>query len=220
MKKSEDLQKDVQEAIRWEPSLKAAEIGVIVQDGIVTLTGTVDSYAKKLQAEGAAKNVQGVRAVVEKISIKFTDGHKKDDQEIASEILRAFKWDWEIPGGKIKIKVEDGWVTLEGEVPWNYQREAAKKLVNKLSGVRGVTSSITVKAENSNAIEKRDVELALDRNWAINADDITVKVEGTKVTLIGTVDSAYQKEEAERIAWNTPGIWKVENELVVDYQYA
>jgi len=127
MKSNEVLQKEVQDAIKWEPLLNAAEIGVTVKDGVVSLTGTVDSYYKKSEAEDAAKKVAGVKAVVEKIEINSGDTGKTSDSDIATEVLNAFKWNWEIPGDKVKVKVEDGWVTLEGNLNWNYQREAAKK---------------------------------------------------------------------------------------------
>lgn len=220
MKSNEELQKDVQNAIKWEPLLHAAEIGVTVKDGVVNLTGTVDSYAKKLEAEEAAKNVAGVKAVVEKIQIKSEHWGKTSDNEIATEVLSALKWDWQVPNDKVKVKVENGWITLTGELAWNYQKEAAKKAVNNLNGVQGVTNNITIKSEVHDAIEQKDVENALERNWSINADDIKVKVSGTKVTLTGTVTSWYQKDEAARIAWKTPGIWTVENELEVEYDYS
>jgi len=218
MKRNEDLQKDVQDAIKWEPLLNAAEIGVTAKDGVVTLTGVVDSYSKKLEAEDAAKNVDGVKAVVEKIKIKFSSNLGiKDDNEIANEVLNAFKWNWEVPNDKIKVKVEDGWVTLEGVLEWNFQREAAKNLVNNQIGVKGLTCNITIKSETHDDIEKKDIENALGRNWSIDDDDIEVKVSGNKVTLNGTVHSFYQKDEAERIAWNAPGVWIVDNELVIEY---
>ena len=218
IKSNENLQKDVQDAIKWEPLLSAAEIGVIVKDGVVTLTGSVDSYSKKLEAETAAKSVAGVKAVVEKIEIKFIQGGKKDDNEIATEILNALKWNWEVPNDSVKVKVENGWVSLSGQLPWNYQKDAAQKAVNKLDGVKGVSNDIRIRSESSDAIEKKLIESALDRNWSIDNGDIDVVVSGTKVTLNGTVDSWYQKQEAGRIAWNAPGVWNVDNELVVDYQ--
>jgi len=220
MKTNAELQKDVQDAIKWEPLLNAAEIGVTVKDGVVTLTGTVDSYSKKTEAEDAAKNVAGVKAVVEKIEIKFT-GHwaKKDDNEIANEVVNALKWNWQIPKDKIKVKVEKGWITLEGELQWNYQKEAAKNAVNYLTGVKGVTNNIKIKSESHDKIEQKDVENAIARSWSVDDNDINVKVSGTTVTLTGMVDSWYQKEEAGRIAWKTPGIWHVQNDLVVDYYY-
>ena len=132
MKTNEELQKDVQDAIKWEPLLNAAEIGVTAKDGVITLTGSVNSYAKKSEAEMATKNVAGVKAVVEKIEIKFgSDWAKKDDNEIATEVLNAIKWDWEVPSDKIKVKVEKGWITLEGDVTWNFQKNAAKNVADK-----------------------------------------------------------------------------------------
>jgi osmotically-inducible protein OsmY len=217
MKSNEDLQRDVQNAIKWEPLLHAAEIGVTAIDGVVTLTGTVDSYAKKYEAEEATKKVSGLKALVEKIEIKFSTTWKKDDTEIATEILNALKWDLEIPSDDIIVKVENGWVRLDGEVQWNYQREAAKKAVKQLSGVLGVTNDIKLSAETHDAIEKKDIQDALTRNWSISEQEIEVKVLGNKVTLNGTVDSFYQRDEAGRIAWNAPGVISVDNELIVDF---
>jgi len=217
MKNNEELQKDVQDAIKWEPLLNAAEIGVTAKDGVITLTGIVDSYSKKSEAEDAAKDVAGVKAVVEKIEIKFGTSDRKDDNEIANEVLSAFKWNWEVPSEKVKVKVEDGWVFLDGELNWNYQREAAKKAVSKLAGVKGVSNNITIKSETHDQIEKGDIERAFSRNSSLDDKDVKVKVSGNSVTLNGTVNSWYQKDEAGRIAWNAPGVWAVDNELVVDY---
>ena len=219
MKTNEELQKDVQNAIKWEPLLNAAEIGVTAKDGVVSLTGVVDNYSKKLEAENAAKSVAGVKAVVEKIEVKFTSTWNKSDLDIANEVVTALKSNWVVPKDKVKVKVEDGWITLDGEVPWNYQKEAAKKAVTYLSGVKGVTNNIIIKSETHDEIEKEKVELALNRNWSLHSQHVKVKVSGTKITLTGTVSSWYQKEEAGRIAWNTPGVWSVDNELVVEYNY-
>jgi osmotically-inducible protein OsmY len=218
MKNNAEIQKNVQDAIKWEPLLNAAEIGVTVKDGVVTLTGTVDSYPKKMEAEDAAKKVEGVKAVVEKIEVKFNNGWaKKDDNEIATEVVNALKWNWQIPVDKIKAKVEKGWVTLSGELEWNYQKDAVKNAVKNLLGVTGVGNNITIKSEAQDRIEKMDIESALRRNWSINDRNITVKASGHKATLTGTVDSWYEKDEAARIAWNAPGVWSVDNELVVEY---
>jgi osmotically-inducible protein OsmY len=221
MKSNADLQKDVQDAIKWEPLLNAAEIGVTAKDGVITLTGVVDSYIKKMEAEDAAKSIAGVNAVVEKIEIKIsTDWAKKNDNEIATESLNVLKWNWEVPNNKIKVIVEKGWITLEGELQWNFQRKAAEKSVRNLLGVTGVSNNIKIKSETHDAIEKKEVEKALARNWSISKQEIHVDVSGTKITLIGTVASLYQRDEAGRIAWNTPGVSAVDNELLVEFDYA
>lgn len=219
MKTNEILQKDVQDAIKWEPLLTAAEIGVTAKDGIVILTGTVDSYAKKIEAEVATKNVAGVKALVEKIIVKVGTPLNKTDSEIATESLNALKNSWESPTDKIKVKVENGLVTLTGSVTWNYQKDAANNAVKYLSGVTSVINNITLEPSTQDAIEKKDVETAIERNWSLREQDIHVKVSGTKVTLTGTVNSLYQKEEAARLAWNTPSVSSVNNDLVVEYEY-
>ncbi|WPQ61406.1 BON domain-containing protein [Chitinophaga sancti] len=221
MKNYTDLQKDVQDAIKWEPLLSATEIGVIVKDGVVTLTGVVDNYTKKSEAEDAAKNVAGVMAVVEKIEVKFSSSYApNDDNEIASEILNAFEWNWRVPNDNVKVKVEKGWVTLEGEFQWHYERTAANDAVKNLLGVTGVSNNIKIKSDLNAAIVKADIESALKLNWSIYENDIDVKVSGHKATLTGTVDSWCQKTEAGRITFNAPGVWSVDNELVVYYDYS
>jgi osmotically-inducible protein OsmY len=219
MKTNESLQKDVQDAIKWEPLLHAAEIGVIVKDGIVTLTGTVNSYTKKLEAEDAAKKVAGVKAVVEKIEIKYGNSDKKDDPEIAKEVLNALKWNWSVPDDKIKVKVEKGWVTLDGEIDWHYQKESARNSIKNLTGVLGISNNLKVHTEVLDEIERKDIERALERNWSIDNADIDVDVHGNRVTLTGTVDSFYEKEEAERVAWNANGVRNVKNELVIEHDF-
>lgn len=220
MKTNEELQKDVQESIKWEPLLHAAEIGVTVKDGVVTLTGVVDSYAKKVEAEEATKKVAGVKAVVEKIIIKYGTLGKKSDGEIATDVLGALKWNWQIPSDDIKVKVEDGWITLEGEVTWNHQKGVAKSAVNYLLGVTGVTNNITIKSESKDLVEKKAIERAIARNWAIQDCAVSIAVSGNIVTLSGNVNSWYQKEEVERVAQNAPGVWSVNNELIVEHDFS
>lgn len=219
MKTNSELQKDVQDAIKWEPLLNSAEIGVIAKDGIVSLTGIVDSYAKKMEAEEAAKRVSGVKALVENIVVKFPNSFTKTDPEVAKEVLDALKAAWDVPDDKVSVKVEDGWVTLEGVLPWNHQKEAAKRVVKYLKGVKGVFNNIKIKSELHDVIEQKAVKDALKRS-SIDDKDIAVEVSGTTVTLKGLVNSFYAREEAGRIAWKTPGIWHVNNELEVDYEYA
>lgn len=220
MKNNVELQADVQNAIKWEPLLSAAEVGVTAKDGVVTLTGDVDSFAKKLEAENAAKRVIGVKVLIENIEVKFANSWSKTDAEIAKEVLIAFRSNSSIPDDKVKVTVEDGWLTLEGTLPWNYQREAAKNALHYLDGVKGLTNNIKIKSETEDSIEQEDVKKAIARSWSVDDTDIEVKVTGKTVTLSGTVNSWYQKEEAGRIAWNTAGIWNVNNELAVDYYYS
>lgn len=220
MKTDSQLQQDVMAELKWEPLLREAEIGVSVKDGVVTLTGSVDGYAKKEEAEDAVKRVAGVNAVVEKIEVKYAGNWgKKDDGDIATEIVNAFKWSCEVPSGKVTATVEKGWVTLNGQVEWNFQSDAAKDAVANLMGVTGVSNNIKVKSRTEEVIEKNEIESALKRNWSVSDKDIRVAVSNHKATLTGTVDSWYQKDEAERIAWNAPGVWNVGNDLVVEYNY-
>ena len=216
MKNDQVLQKDVQDAIKWEPLLNISEIGVTVIDGVVTLTGIVDSYLKKSKAEDAAKSVAGVKAVVEKIEVEFINSKDKTDSEIAVEVLDALKANWQVPFHKIKVKVEDGWLTLEGNVEWNYQKEAVEKSVRNLAGVKVLTNDIRIQPLSTDEIEQGDIQRALGRNWSMDDQDVIVSVSGNKVTLNGTVNSYYQKDEAERIAWMAPGVVTVTNELAIE----
>jgi len=220
MKNNAELQLDVQNAIKWEPLLHAAEIGVTAKEGVITLSGVVDSYVKKIEAENAAKKVIGVKALVENIEVIFPHSWSKSDGEVATEVVQALKTNYAVPNDKLSVKVEKGWVTLDGELPWNYQREAAISAVHYLTGVKGVSNNIKIKSESHDVIEQIDVENAIARSWSVDDSDIHVSVKGTTVTLSGTVYNWYQKEEAGRIAWNTPGIWHVKNELAVDYYFA
>jgi osmotically-inducible protein OsmY len=219
MRTNEALQQDVQNALKWEPLLHAAEIGVSVNSGVVTLTGMVDNYAKKSEAESAAKNVLGVTAVIEKIEVHFAHTDKKEDSDIAPKVVSALKWNWAVPSDSIKVKVEKGWVTLEGQMNWQYQKDAAKKAVKNVDGVKGVLDLMVVKSQSKDAIEQTDIEQALARNWSIDDKAVHVKVLGNNVTLKGTVHSLYQKEEASRIAWKAPGVWDVDNQLRIEYNY-
>jgi osmotically-inducible protein OsmY len=220
MKTNEELQRDVRQVIKWEPLLKTSEIGVIAKEGVITLTGTVDSYRKKAEAEAAARSVAGVQAVVEGIEIRFDNSlFSNNDNEIAAEVLNAFRWNAEVPGDQLKITVEKGWVTLQGEVQWNYQREIAESAVVNLLGVTGVINHIKIRANKADEVEKAAIEDAIDLNWSLSDRDIAVEVSENKVTLTGTVDSWYQKNEAARIAWKAPGVRSVDNQLKIEYEF-
>lgn len=218
MKTNAGLQKDVQDALKWEPLLNSAEIGVIVQNGIVTLTGKVDSYAKKLQAEHAAKKVLGVKVLVEDIEVKLPDPRTKSDVEIANEIIAAFASNSFIPQEKINVKVENGWVDLDGEVSWGYLSDITENAVKYLPGVKGIYNNIIINPEIKETIEKNDIEKALERS-SIDSSEITVSVSGKTVTLTGNVHTWHQKEEASKVVWKTPGIENVKNQITVDYEY-
>ena len=218
MKTNEELQKNVIEAINWEPLLSSAEIGVMAHEGIVTLTGSVNNYAKKENAETAAKNVSGVKVVVEKIEVVLNEQTQKSDNEIAMEIINTFKWHWDIPNDRVQVKVEDGWVSLTGSLEWNYQKEEARKAVSVLIGVKGIINNIMIISLSRDRINKNDIEDAIKRNKIIQNAAITVKVVDNAVTLAGNVDSWFQKNEASRLAWKAPGVLEVKNNLHVDLE--
>jgi len=218
MKTNEELQKNVIEAINWEPLLSSAEIGVMAHEGIVTLTGSVNNYAKKENAETAAKNVSGVKVVVEKIEVVLNEQTQKSDNEIAMEIINTFKWHWDIPNDRVQVKVEDGWVSLTGSLEWNYQKEEARKAVSVLIGVKGIINNIMIISLSRDRINKNDIEDAMKRNKIIQNAAITVKVVDNAVTLAGNVDSWFQKNEASRLAWKAPGVLEVKNNLHVDLE--
>lgn len=217
MKTNEELQKDVQDAIKWEPLLNAAEIGVTVNDGIVTLRGNVDSFAKKINVELAVKNVAGVKAVVEKIRVHLGLRWKKSDSEIATDVLNVLNFNWGSITNDLSVKVERGWINISGELAWYNEKEAITKAVNGIFGVKGVTNNMTIKPIILDVTEKKDVENALMRNWALKDIKIQVQVLDNRVTLIGIVHSLFQKEEAGRLAWNAPGVLSVSNELNIEY---
>jgi osmotically-inducible protein OsmY len=214
----EDIQRDVLEELKWDARVQPNEIGVAVKDGIVTLTGWVDSYVKKWAAERAALRVRGVKAVVNDIAIRLPSSAERTDADIAAEALRALKWDALIPTDRIQVTVEKGWVTLRGEVEWEYQKRAAERAVRRLAGARGVTNLITVRPRVTALPEelKRRIEEALVRNAETDARHITVYIEDGTVILSGTVHSWWEKEEAERVAWSAPGIISVDNRIVVE----
>lgn len=215
MKSNEELQQNVEDALKWEPSLHAAEIGVTVKGGIVTLTGVVDNYSKKMEAEHAAKSVSGVKAVVEKISVELPELHKKSDDNIAAAAIKALQNSWSVPDDKIKIKIENGWIYLDGILNWNYQREEVKRIIHGITGVKGIINNIIIKGDVHDKLEESLIRDALKRHWSLKDDDIKVRVAGTTVTLIGFVSSLYKWEQAERIAWKTPGISDVVNNLQI-----
>lgn len=214
--KDEILQKEAIEALKWEPLLDSPEINVSVSDGIITLDGTVDTYAQKKAAEEAIRNISQVKGVVNNVKVELFFSDVKNDKEIASLVTSALKENWAVPDHKIRVEVKDGWVTLEGILHWNFQRKAAENAIRYLNGVRGVIDNIKIQAEIKNELRKELIEKALKRSWILDVNNIRVRVDGKTIFLSGIVSSLLQKEEAEKIAWNTPGVWFVDNEIIVE----
>ena len=207
----QEIQADVMAEFRWDPSVPATEIGVVVKDGVVTLTGTVDTYMKKWRAEEVAHRVNGVIAVANEIQVRSIG--ERTDSDIAAAAVHALTWNSTIPQGKVHVTVDKGWITLKGDVEWQYQRQEAERAVRRLLGVKGVSNLITVKPAASPSDLKRKIQDALVRNAQIDADGITVEVEGSKTILKGKVRSWAEREEAERVAWLAPGITSVDNRI-------
>ena len=216
MKTDAQLKTDVANELQWDPSINSTNVGVAVRDGIITLSGHLDTYAEKYAIERAVQRVQGVKAVAVELDVKLAPDHRRSDSEIAAAAESAFRWHALVPSERIRVKVEKGWVTLSGEVDWEYQRSSADKAVRPLTGVIGVTNSVTIKAQSTPTNITNRIRDALARQAEREAKNIEVMLSGSTVTLRGKVHSWAERAAVQGAAWSAPGIAQVVNELKVE----
>ncbi|MGA3181053.1 MAG: BON domain-containing protein [Verrucomicrobiota bacterium] len=217
-KKSDtQLKTDVLAELKYEPSVNVTDIGVLVKDGAVTLNGYATSYGEKWDAVRAAKRVAGVKAIADDMEVKLPTSLRRTDGDIAASAVRQLNWSTTIPEGTVGITVRDGWITLDGEVEWWYQKTAAENAVMRLTGVKGVTNQITIKPKLAPAAVSTAIKSAFERNAILDANKIQVETSGNNVTLRGKVRSYAEKDEAERAAWAASGVSWVDNQLKVNW---
>ena len=215
-KTDRQLQKDVIDELAWDPAVEASRVGVEVEDGIVTLSGHVRSYAEKWNAEQAAQRVAGVKGVAVDLGVALPGGMEHTDVELAKRVLSALDWSISVPRNAVKVSVEDGWVTLAGDVDWAYARDAAESCVRSLIGIKGVINKIAVHPKVALENVKTKIEAALQRRAHADVKGITVTVQDGTVTLSGRVDSLTERLTMENAAWNAPGVREVVDNLTIN----
>jgi osmotically-inducible protein OsmY len=214
MKADDELRRDVEQELEWEPSVDERRIGVSVIEGIITLTGEVGSYLEKWKAERTAERVAGVRGIANDLVVR--SAAERSDTDIAKAAADALKWNVVVPDDRVKVTVEKGWVTLTGELSWDYQRRAAERAVRSLQGVRGITDLVVVTPRAEPEAVKERIEQTFKREAALDANRITVQASGSEVTLRGSVHSWVERHEAEKAAWAAPGVRAVHNYIAVE----
>jgi osmotically-inducible protein OsmY len=215
MKSDSEIERDVRDELQWDPDLDSTDIAVSVKNGVVTLTGFARSFVDKFEAEAAAKRVAGVVGLANDIEVRLPSVDERPDPDIAREAVQAIKSQLPISWERIKVIVKNAWITLEGQVEWQYQRQTAGNAVRRVKGVRGVVNSILVKPQAQPSDIKQKIQEAFRRNAEIDANRIVVEAHGSEVVLKGTVRSWVEREEAERVAWSAPGVTRVEDRIVV-----
>jgi osmotically-inducible protein OsmY len=221
MRTDTELQRDILDELAWEPSIDAAEIGVSVENGVVILNGTVKSLSQKWAAEQATQRVEGVRAVTDELVVRIPGDSRYTDADVARAAANALDWNASVPREKIKLLVENGWVTLQGEVEYRYQSDAAEGAIRNLKGVQGVSNLIVVKPRISPSNIKDQIEKALERAAQVDAQNISVEATNGKIILRGSVKTWAEREEAERAAWAAPGVSDVQNDIrIASYKAA
>jgi osmotically-inducible protein OsmY len=215
MRSDSDIRRDVEDELRWDPDLDPTDIAVTVNNGVVTLAGFVRSYVQKYQAEAAAKRVAGVVGVANDLEVRLAGIDERPDPEIARDAIARIKNELPYSWEKFRVIVKNGWLTLEGDVEWNYQRQRAEEAVRRVRGVKGISNSIEVKPRVAPTEIRRKIEEALRRAAELDASRITVETTGNEVILRGTVRSWAERQEAERAAWSAPGVAKVDNRIIV-----
>lgn len=215
MRNDDEIRDDIIAELEWDPKIESTEIGVTVKDGAVSLMGVVGSYAEKLAAEQAAKRVRGVRAIAEEIRVRLPSDRSVTDEDIAERIAHVLEWNTSIPDSNIQAEVRNGFVTLTGEVEWNYQRESAKDLIAGIKGVSAVSNMIKVRSRVVKTDITREIALALKRNADLEAARIKVDVDGSRVTLNGDVKAWYERKLVEDAVWAAPGVTQVTDNLRV-----
>jgi len=215
MKTDLELRSDVLSELQWDPSIRDEDIALAVKDGVVTLAGTVDNYAQLYASERAIERVKGARALVNDLTVKLPGAAVQSDADIAHAAVNALHWNIQVPKERIRVKVSNGWVTLEGEVALYHERQAAERALRYLMGVRGVTNRIALQAAPVPGDLKHRIRTSLKRQAELDSDAITVETSGSRVTLRGTVRSMAERRDTERAVWNAPGVTLVDNELRV-----
>ncbi|HMA23125.1 MAG TPA: BON domain-containing protein [Gemmatimonadaceae bacterium] len=215
IKTDAQLQRDVIDEIRWDPAVGSAEIGVAAKNGVITLSGQIESFAKKYAAIRAAERVAGVRAIAEELTVVLPGSFKRTDTDLAHSVASTLKWDVQVPEDRVKARVEDGWVWLEGEVEWQYQSVAAERAIRNLAGVRGVTNLLQIERRPFAPDVRERIESAFKRHAELDAKQIAVEAIDGHVTLRGKVRSWAERQDAELAAWSAPGVTKVKDEILV-----